>query len=152
MDCSNEVYDIDPISYCLGMINCFVEMVACGVKTLALSPPIEPNEYEIIKRESDKIVNGFKIKSYLDKELIKTDLQSEDFTKGKWSILYYEDDSILNMYLDLKNKIEELNKTGEYKGSIRKEISKSFGELLSYPEHKIKERLSEDVPVNPFTL
>jgi hypothetical protein len=30
--------DIDPLSFSLGMINCFVEMVACGVKRLALSP------------------------------------------------------------------------------------------------------------------
>lgn len=78
---------LDRISFELGMINCFVEMVACGVKGLAISPPIKPQDYEIISEFSEKIVNSYGIQSYLEKSLLITDLQSSDFTNGKWSVL-----------------------------------------------------------------
>ena len=41
--------EIDPRSFQLGMINCFAEMVAAGVKRLAISPPLAPEEYKEIK-------------------------------------------------------------------------------------------------------
>lgn len=49
---------IDRLSFQAGMINCFVEMVACGVKKLALSPPLTPDEYEKIKPWSKKLLTG----------------------------------------------------------------------------------------------
>lgn len=143
---------IDRISFQLGMINCFVEMVACGVKKLALSPPLRPEDYGIIAESSDKIVEGFGIKSYLDKSLMVTDLQSEDFTKGKWAILYYEDDYVLQSYLALKEKKVQLENSGQYDSQARKDISRKFMRLLSYPENKIEEKLVKETPSSPFML
>ena len=82
----NQDLKIDRISFQLGMINCFVEMVACGVKKLALSPPLLPEDYKKIETASQDITAGFNIKSYLEKSLLITGLQTEDFTKGKWSM------------------------------------------------------------------
>ena len=48
--------DIDRTSFQLGMINCFAEMVAVGVKCLAISPPLDPEEYEGIREASEAIV------------------------------------------------------------------------------------------------
>lgn len=144
--------EIDRVSFQLGMINCFVEMVACGVKKLAISPPVSPEDHEIISGASDKIVRGFGMKSYLEKSLLVTDLQSEEFTKGKWSILYYEDDKVLDTYLVLKEKKKQLEKSGQYNKDARKEISREFMRLLSYPEGKIEEKLSKDTPSNPYLL
>lgn len=144
--------EIDRISFQLGMINCFVEMVACGVKKLALSPPISPEDYEAIGKASEEIVKGFGIKSYLEKSLLITDLQSEEFTKGKWSILYYEKDEVLKAYLALKDKKHQLEKSGQYDKKARKEISREFMRLLSYPEDKIEDKLSKDKPSTPFML
>ncbi len=143
---------IDIVSFELGMINCFIEMVACGVKKLALSPPILPENHEEIKEYSDKMVEGFGIKSYLEKELLITDIQSEEFTRGKWNILYYDTDDVIEEYLNLKRKKEELEKIQEYKGEARKDISRKFGKLLSYPEKKIEEKISKTEPPTPFTL
>ena len=103
---------IDRISFQLGMINCFVEMVACGVKKLALSPPLSPEDYTIIEKYSKKIVSAFNIQSYLEKSLLVTDLQTEEFTRGKWIILYYEKNDVLNTYLDLKKRKQELEAAG----------------------------------------
>jgi hypothetical protein len=134
------------------MINCFVEMVACGVKKLALSPPLTPEDYGIIAEYSDKIVEGFGIKSYLEKSLMVTDLQSEEFTKGKWSILYYKDDHVLQSYLALKEKKLQLENSGQYDSQARRDISRKFMRLLSYPENKIEEKLGKETPSSPFIL
>jgi len=143
---------IDRISFQLGMINCFVEMVACGVKKLALSPPISPHEYKLIGKASEETVKGFGIKSYLEKSLLITDLQPAEFTRGKWSILYYENDDVLNTYLALKKRKRELEQSDRYDVKVRKEISQEFGRLLSYPEEKIVEKISQESPLMPFML
>jgi hypothetical protein len=143
---------IDRISFQLGMINCFVEMVACGVKKLALSPPIFPEDYEVIEKFSDGIVKGFGIKSYLEKSLLVTDLQPAEFTRGKWAILYYEDNEILKAYLALKEKKRQFEKSGQYDKDTRKSISREFGRLLSYPEVKIEEKISRETPSTPFMI
>ncbi len=143
---------IDRISFQLGMINCFVEMVACGVKKLALSPPLSPEDYKKIEKASNEIVYGFDIQSYLEKSLLVTDLQSEDFTRGKWSVLYFRDNDVLKTYLQLKKKKKELEELGRYDRAARKEISRQFMRLLSYPENVIEEKLSKTHPASPFML
>ena len=143
---------IDRISFQLGMINCFVEMVANGVKKMAISPPVSPQDYERISDASNKIVQGFGIKSYLEKSLLITDLQPAEFTEGKWAILYYENDDVLNSYLALKERKHELEQSGQYDKKARKEISREFGRLLSYPDEKIEEKISRDAPPTPFML
>lgn len=143
---------IDRISFQMGMINCFVEMVACGVKKMAISPPFSPQDYEHVGGASDKIVEGFGIKSYLEKSLLITDLQPAEFTEGKWAILYYEKDDVLNSYLDLKKRKHELEQSGQYDEKARKEISREFGCLLSYPDEKIEEKILQESPPAPFML
>jgi hypothetical protein len=149
---SMETLKIDRISFQLGMINCFVEMVACGVKKLALSPPLLPGDYQKIQQASEKIVKGFNIKSYLEKSLLVTLLQTEDFTKGKWSILYYKNNDVLESYLELKKKKQELEAVGKYDKAAGKEISREFMRLLSYTEDVIEEKLSKTRPTSPFML
>ena len=133
------------------MINCFAEMVACGVKKLALSPPLIPEDYEKIKKASDDIVEGFGIQSYLEKSLLITDLQSEDFTRGKWSILYYKTDDVLRDYLDLKALKEQFKKEGRTDAHGRESISRKFMQLLSYPNDVIEAKLCGNAP-DPFML
>jgi hypothetical protein len=141
---------VDRISFQLGMINCFAEMVACGVKRLALSPPLTPEDHDRLKGASDDIVRGFSIKSYTEKSLLVTDLQSDDFTRGKWSILYFKDDGALEAYLELKKKKEHLEREGTYDREARRSVSKAFMELLSYPDDVIEEKLSQEQPKDPY--
>ena len=144
-------FKINRISFQLGMINCFVEMVACGVKKLALSPPVIPEDYEKIGQASDDIVNGFGVQSYLEKSLLITDLQSEDFTRGKWSIIYYRTDDVLQNYIDLKAMKKRLESEGGYDVDSRKFISRKFMRLLSYPEDVIEDKLS-GISSDPYML
>jgi len=142
---------IDRFSFQLGMINCFVEMVACGVKKLALSPPLSPSQFERIAPYSEQIVNGFGIESYLDNSLIVTKLQSPEFTRNKCSILYYKNETTLNAYLELKKKQTSLIESDRYDAQAQIEISIVFMELLSYPLEVIESKLSGVHP-DPFII
>jgi len=148
----NKNYEIDRISFEMGMINCFVEMVANGVKKLALSPPIIPEDYSIICSLSEKIVTGFGINSYLEKSLLVTDLQSEDFTKGKWSILYYDKDEVLDKYFELKKKKQILQDSGKYNKKAGQNLSAEFMRLLSYPKERINRILAREKSESPYML
>ena len=148
---TNGEFKINRASFQLGMINCFVEMVACGVKRLALSPPVSPEDYETVKQASDRIVEAFGIKSYLETSLMVTDLQPASFTEGKWSILYYEEDAVLDEYLALKKRKEDLEKAGGYTAEIRKGTALALGRLLTYPESKICAKIAGTAPA-PFML
>jgi hypothetical protein len=141
--------EIDPLSFSLGMINCFVEMVACGVKRLALSPPLTPEDYDRLSAASDEIVSRFGIQSYLEKSLMVTDLQTPDFTLGKYSILYFRERATLDAYLALKRRKESLEQDGRYDAETRRAISRDFMRLLSYPEAIIDEKLAK-APTDPY--
>ncbi len=141
---------IDRLSFELGMINCFAEMVAAGVKELAISPPLLPADYERLKEASEEIVRRSGIQSHLETSLIVTALQSAEFTRGKWSVLYYRDEATLEAYLALKRKQARLQESGQYGAEAEREISSEFMRLLSYPEETIQARLAAAVPTDPY--
>ena len=142
---------VDRISFFLGMINCFAEMVACGVKHLAISPPLTPEEYEKVAPYSKKMVEEFGISEHLETSLMITDLQSPEFTRNKYSILYYKDSGALQEYFDLKSEKEQMEKEGVYDLDERHGLSIAFMRLLSYPDEVIKERISGKAK-DPFML
>lgn len=146
---SSRELEIDPLSFSLGMINCFVEMVACGVKRLALSPPLTPEEYERLAAASDEIASRFGVQSFLEKSLMVTDLQTPDFTRGKYSILYFREQATLGAYLALKRRKEQLERDGNYDAGERRAASRDFMRLLSYPEAIIDEKLAK-TPSDPY--
>lgn len=144
--------EIDRRSFQLGMINCFAEMVAVGVKRLAISPPLDPADYEAIREASRAIVEGSGIRAYLETSLLVTDLQSADFTRGKWSVLYYKDPDSLAEYLALKERKEALEGRGAYNSEARRQISREFMRLLSYPDSAIDEKIRGGGESDPFIL
>jgi hypothetical protein len=144
--------DFDLRSFHLGMINCFAEMVAVGVKKLAISPPLSPEEYEEIREASEAITAGSGIHSYLETSLLVTDLQSEDFTRGKWSVLYSKTADTLDAYKALKERKAELEALGEYDRAARRAVSVEFMRLLSYPEDVIEEKIEAGGEEDPFIL
>lgn len=143
---------VDTLSFQLGMINCFAEMVAVGVKRLAISPPLRPEDYEVIREASDAIVKGSRIHSWLETSLLVTHLQSPEFTRGKWSVLYFKDPEVLGAYLELKERKARLEAAGRFDRAAAKEISREFMQLLSYPEDVIEAKLEAGGKDDPFML
>lgn len=144
--------NLDRLSFQVGMINAFAEMVAAGVKPLAISPPLLPEDYAVIRESSDAIVEGSGIRSFLETSLLVTDLQSPEFTRGKWSVLYYKDPEVLEAYQALKERKGRLEGAGELTDAARKGISRDFMRLLGYPEETIAGRLAAGGRDDPFML
>jgi hypothetical protein len=132
------------------MINCFAEMVAVGVKRLAISPPLLPEDYEAIREASEAMVEGSGIRSWLETSLLVTYLQSPEFTRGKWSVLYYKDPTVLDAYLELKERKASLEGAGRYHEGAAREVSREFMRLLSYPEEVIEAKLEAGGKDDPF--
>lgn len=143
---------LDSRSFHLGMINCFAEMVAAGVKPLAISPPLLPEEYEAIREASETIVRGSGIRSHLEKSLLVTHLQSADFTRGRWSILYYKDEKVLETYLTLKERKAALESQEALSRVALAEISREFMKLLGYPDTVTEEKIGGKGQEDPFLL
>jgi len=134
--------DVDTRSFALGMINAFAEMVAAGVKPLALSPPIDDELLETIRKGSDEIAANWKVASCVESELLETDLFPASMTDGITVILYAASEDVLASYHDLKRERAKMVAIGEYEGANRRLIAMRFGQLLGYSEEMLQARLA----------
>jgi hypothetical protein len=134
---------IDQVSFNLGVIFAFAEMVAIDVKKMAFSLPFLPEEYDRLAKDAKKIAKGEGVKMKLEKRILATDLFPEEFTRGKWVFIIYKYPEVLKSYLHLKSKKEQLIKENNYKGKERKAIAVGLGKLLSYKMDAIREKLNE---------
>lgn len=133
---------IDERSYQLGVIGAFAEVVGVGVKRLALSSALPPDEMAALIDEAEKIIARNEALSYLEKDFLVTDLFPSEVTEGKHVILIYKD-PVRDDYLALKQRKQELIEAGGYHGEARTEIAREMGRLLSYPEERIERMLSD---------
>jgi len=131
----------DRRSFALGMINAFSEIVAAGIKPMALSPPIDEELFEAIRAGSDAIAADWGVVSYVERELLQTDLFPAEVTEGFTVILYFATQKTFDEYLKLKRERRELEANGEYRGTARRAIAMRFGQLLGYSEEAVAKRL-----------
>jgi len=131
----------DQISYHLGNIGSFAEMVQAGVKQLALSPALPPQEMDVLMKEAQKIAERYNVQLHRESDLIVTDLFPANVAVGKDVLLIYNG-TTLNQYQSLKKEKEILVQNGQYNGKSREAISRRFGRLLSYPPSRINELLT----------
>ena len=142
-DRADESWKMDSRSYQLGVIVAFSEIVAAGVKKLALSAPLAPEDMAEILPEARRIAAENGALLCLEKDFCVTDLFPEDITAGKHVLLIYCDPS-KEEYLALKKEKDELVRTGRYTGDARRNIARKMGRLLSYPEAHIEKLLGEE--------
>ena len=133
---------IDERSYQLGVIGAFAEVVGLGVKRLALSSPMSPEDMDALIDEAEKIIARNNALSYRETDFLVTDLFPEEITVGKHVILIYND-PVKDEYMAIKERKQKLIDEGGYQGEERKEIAREMGRLLSYPEERIERMLSE---------
>ena len=130
--------------YHCGVIDAFNEMIASGVKRLALSHPFESKE----ERQQmlpfvEQICAEYHTMYYLEDRLLKSDLFPASAHEGKYMILFYQDEKTLQDYLLLKQVKAEAIRRREY-ASVRMAIAYRFGELLSYPQKQIERLIAEN--------
>ena len=134
---------IDQRSYRLGGLSTFAEMVRVGVKTLALSAAMTPDEMDAFVGDAERTAQEEGVMLYRETDLIVTDLFPADVAEGKHVLLIYEG-ATLDEYLALKEQKSELVDSGSYAGEARRDIARQFGKLLSYPDAVIEELINNN--------
>lgn len=132
---------IDKFSYHLGAADCFCEMVRAGVKRIALSHPCDSREeLNGFLPEFDRLCETYGVCYYVEDESFLTDLFPLSLNRGKCNVIFYQDASALQDYLDLKAEKEKAVAAGNY-DDCRKDLAWRYGRLLSYTDAGIRRLL-----------
>ena len=135
--------EIDSHSYNLGIMGGFAEVVRLGVKTLALSEVMAPEEMDHLMGDAEEIAERNQVDIWRETNFLVTDLYPADVADGKHVLLIYTGDT-LNRYLAIKADKKALQDAGAYEGEAREMIARRFGRLLSYPEPVIDDLLARE--------
>ena len=141
----NATLDIDQRSYNLGGIGAFGEMVNIGVKKMALSAALPPEDMDALIEEATRVAKRNNVEVYRENDFLVTDLFPASITNGKHVLVIYKGET-KQKYLDLKNRKSRLVASNQYTGQAREEIARRLGAMLSYPEWKINELISHNRP------
>lgn len=132
---------IDKFSYHLGAADCFCEMVRAGVKRIALSHPCDTKEErDSFLLEFDKLCERYGVHYYVENHAFLTDLFPLSLNRGKFNVIFYQDEAVLKEYLDLKAEKEKAIAASNY-DVCRKDIAWRYGKLLSYTDEGIQRLL-----------
>lgn len=134
---------IDQRSYNLGIMGGFAEVVKLGVKKLALSEVMTPEEMDGVMDDAMVIAERNGVQMWRETDFLVTDLYPADVAEGKHVLLIYTGDT-LDQYLELKADKARLVAAGEYEGEAREQIARRFGRLLSYPEPVIDDLIKRN--------
>ncbi len=140
---ADESPSIDARSYNLGIIGGFSEVVRLGIKQLALSEVLTPDEMDGMMDDVHIIADRNEVEIWREPALIVTDLYPADVAEDKHVLLIYIGDT-LERYQALKRDKDALLASNQYAGKAREEIARRFGRLLSYPEAVIDDLLAKE--------
>ena len=100
-------------------MDCFCEMVAAGLKTLAMSHPCDTKEErDSYEEDVRRICDSYGIQYYPEDEPFLTDLFPEELNKDKFNYLFFRDPETLGRYMALKREKVHMIKEGIYQGRI----------------------------------
>jgi len=134
-------WTLDQRSWNMGTFAVMAELVDYGVKRLALSAALPPEEMDLVVDDAFEIAAGHSVGVYRETNFLVTDLFSAELTDGK-HVLFLSHASTLLAYQGLKTEKEHLVQQGQYEGAARTDIARRFGKLLSYPDSTIEKMLS----------
>lgn len=134
---------MNQLDYHCGVIDAFNEMIACGVKKMALSHPFDSSEE---RREIlpfvESICEKYHTMYYLEDRLLTTDLFNASSHRGKWMILFYQDEEVLKEYLTLKQVKAESLRRRECRLFVLPCLS--IWRTLSYPQERHSEVIEDN--------
>jgi catechol 2,3-dioxygenase-like lactoylglutathione lyase family enzyme len=130
-------------SYELGVVGAFSELIQSGVKQLAISAPLSPEEMDRFIKDAERIASRYEVLLYREPDLITTDLFPAQISKGKEVLLLYRG-TTLEQYLSLKSDKAEMEKAGTYERQARIDLARRFGRLLSYSPREINRKLAQN--------
>jgi len=134
---------MDQYSYELGVVGAFSELISAGVKQLALSAPLSPEEMDQFQVDAEEIAARHGVSIYRESDLIVTNLFPSDVASGKDVLLLYRG-TTLEEYLSLKSDKAKLEKKGGYDSEAMIRVSRRFGRMLSYSPREINRLLARN--------
>lgn len=137
----SQEWTLDRQSWHIGAITAMSEMVDYGVKGIALSATLPPDEMDGFIGYAEEAAASYNVPVFRESDFLVTDLFSAELTDGK-DVLLICHDSTYQQYLNLKAEKQRLIDAGEYEGEARTEIARKFGRLLSYTEAAIEKELT----------
>ena len=130
---------IDRYSYELGVMDCFCEMTASGLKGLAMSHPCpDRKEWESFRPAVQKLCQKYEISFYPEEDPLITDLFPARMNQGTCHYLFYRDKAVLQEYLAIKAERKKAIEEHCYVDPKRYELAWRLGKLLSYPDEGIR--------------
>lgn len=132
----------DRLSFCLGMVFAFAEVVGSGVKPLALSPPLDPDEFAALEEDVRSTASEFGVLVGEDRDVLSTMLFDPAFTADKAVFLLAADEHVLEEYASLKETRRQIGDRGDEQEEL--DLAWRFGRLLGYSS-----RVIEDLCRNP---
>lgn len=125
-----------------GQLASFAEMVAAGVKPLALSPPMPSDQMDAFEQLARDEADRFGVAVFRESDLVKTDLFADSLLNGQ-EVLLVCDTLTKLAYDSLKADRQHLIDQNAYVGSERRAIARRFGRLLGYTPQGINRLLAE---------
>ena len=140
---------INPFSYHLGAADVFCEMIRAGVKKIALSHPCDTREArDSFLPDFDRLCQKYGFHYYVEDEPIITDLFPVSMNRGKYQVIFYQDEKFLQDYLSLKEEKLNARASGYYR-SVRSDLAYRYGKLLSYTDEGIRQLLTLNMEKEP---
>ncbi|MBQ3384569.1 MAG: hypothetical protein IJG59_05075 [Erysipelotrichaceae bacterium] len=137
--------EIDSYSYHLGAADCFCEMVAAGVKKIALSHPCNSKEErDSFLDDFNRLSEKYNVKYYAEDRPFLSDLFPVSMNKGKHNVIFYCEDRYLEQYLQLKKDKQQMIDNNCYCGKERTQLAIRYGKLLSYTDEGIERLLKKN--------
>ena len=99
---------IDNYSYQCGVMDCFCEMVASGLKKLAMSHPCDTKaERDSYLPQVKKLCEKYGILYHPQDEALITDLFPAEANQDKYNYLFFRTQDVYETYLELKKRQKE---------------------------------------------
>jgi hypothetical protein len=137
--------EIDTFSRVVGAMFAFNEMIKCGCKHIALGiPTSSPQERDEYMEHAVMICKAEGTKCCRENGGLITDLFPASMNKGKYNILFYEEDVYRDLYFSIKERKQHLVDENRYCDIERTMIAYEFGRLLSYTDAAIKRMIAEN--------
>ncbi len=114
---------LDPVSYYMGAIEAFCEMIAGGLKAMALSAPLDPDLAAVIRDRARQSADKYGLLLAEEDHFPPSDLTPEESTRGKSLFIFFKNEDTLSAFLEAKDRAS--------KGI---EIGADLRRLLGYPD------------------
>lgn len=136
---------LDPHAFQCGVIDSLNELVRDGFKALAFSRPADTaQERDALLPFARSACLEYGTQLYIEDQPLICDLFPRSKFFGKFLLLFYRENHILDQYLRLKGHKQELLEERAYFGGNRSRLALEFGRLLSYQDENARRLIAEN--------